>query len=154
MPDFTIKPGDALNTIAAKVFPGENVSRFTEILDQIDDPEKAVQTLLGDLIEGQSLALPSVEQIESFAEPVLQEVAASLGGAKGFLGQLEGTITDISQKLPPELQGYSKEALRLIGEANGVLGKVEGVLGQAKEKLRDYKGQATNLIGWLLSGKS
>lgn len=153
MPTETVKPGDALNAIAARVFPGEDVSRFTEILDQIDDPDQALRTLFGDLVEGTGLQLPSVGQIESFAQPVLTKVASSLGGAKGALDQATQIITDISGKLPPSLQGYTTEALEIVGEVNGVLGQAETILGEAEDKLREYEGQATNLIGWLLSGR-
>lgn len=156
MPDtqsITVKPGDALNAIAARVFPGEDVNRFTEILDQIDDPDTALTTLFGDLAQNSQLQLPSVEQIESFAEPVLTKVASSLGGAKGFLDQATNVITDISGKLPPQLKGYATEALNIVGEANGVLGQAESVLGEAENKLREYGGQGTNLVNWLLAGK-
>ncbi|HEY9750521.1 MAG TPA: hypothetical protein V6C63_17700 [Allocoleopsis sp.] len=157
-PTYTTKPGDALNLIAAQIFPGEDVGRFTEILDQIDEPEDAIATLFSELAEGQILQLPSVEQIENFAQPVLSRIADSVGGAKGFLGQVEDTITSISGKLPPQLQGYAKEALELVGEANEVIGDVEGFLDRADEevlgKLRDYGGQPTKLVSWLLGGKA
>lgn len=150
---ITVKPGDALNAIAARVFPSEDVSRFTEILDQIDDPGQALNTLFGDLTQGSSLQLPSVDQIENFAQPVLSKVASSLGGAKGFLDQATEAINSVSGKLPPELQGYAAEALKVVGEANGVLSQAETILGGAEDKLRSYSGQVTNLIPWLLSGK-
>jgi hypothetical protein len=154
MPDtITILPADALNLVASRVFPGEDVSRFTEILDQIDDPEEALTTLFGDLVEGDVLPLPSVQQIESFAQPVLTKISASIGGAKGFLGEAESAITSISGKLPPRLQGYAKEALEVVGELNGVLGDAESLLGDAEDKLREYGGQGTSVVSWLLSGK-
>lgn len=153
MTTVTAKPGDSLSAIAARIFPGEDVGRFTEILDQIDDPQQALTTLFGDLAEGTKLQLPSTEQIENFAQPVLSKVASSLGGAKGFLDQATEAISSISGKLPPQLQSYASEALQIVGEANGVLGQAESILGEAEDKLRDYAGQATNLIPWLLSGK-
>lgn len=149
MPSITVKPGDALNTIAARVFPGEDVRRFTEILEANPGLD-----IFGDLTDGITLNLPDVEQIESFAQPVLTKVASSLGGAKGFLDQATGAINSISGKLPPELQGYAKEALAVVGEANGVLGQAETLLGEAQGKLREYGGQGTGLVNWLLSGKS
>jgi hypothetical protein len=153
MPTETVKPGDALNAIAARIFPGEDVSRFTEILDQIENPDEALNTLFSDLVEGTNLQLPSLEQIESFAQPVLSKVASSLGGAKGVLDQATEIINSVSGKLPPQLQGYAADALNVVGEANGVLSKAESILGEAEGKLRDYGGQATNLVPWLLSGK-
>jgi hypothetical protein len=146
---ITVRTADALNLIAARVFPGADVSRFTEILDQ--NPELDV---FSDLAAGTELNLPSTEQIQKYAQPVLGKIASSLGGARGYLGQAEQVINQVSGKLPPELQGYAKEALNLVGEANGVLDQAEGILDQGTEALRDYGGQATNLIQWLLSGKA
>lgn len=149
MTTITTQPQDSLSTIAARVFPGRDVTRFREILDQ--NPELDV---FSDLPENFNLQLPSTEQIQSYAQPVLTKIASSLGGAKGFLGQAEQMISQVSGKLPPELQGYAKEALQLTAEANGVIGQAESVLGEAEAGLRDYGGQGTNLIQWLLSGKA
>jgi phage tail protein X len=149
----TLNPADTLSTLAARIFPGEDVSRFTELLDANPglDP---IAAIFDNLPENLQLNLPSTEQIESFAAPVLTAVSSSLGGAKGFLEQAEQTLTSISGKLPPQLQGYAKEALDLVGEANGVLGEVEGAIASTSDKLREYAGQGTQLIPWLLSGKA
>lgn len=149
MATATAQNADALNLLAARIFPGADVTRFRELLDA--NPEIDV---FGDLAAGAQLELPSTEQIESYAAPVLGKIASSLGGARGYLGKAEQVITQISGSLPPELQGYAAEALSLVGEANGVLDQAEGVLEQGQGALRDYGGQATNLIQWLLSGKA
>lgn len=149
MTTIQVKPQDTLSTIAARVFPGQDVTRFREILDQNPDLD-----VFSDLPENFNLQLPSNEQIQSYAQPVLTKIASSLGGAKGFLGQAEQIISQVSGKLPPELQGYAKEALDFVSEANGIVGQAETVLGEAEAGLRDYGGQATNLIQWLLSGKA
>lgn len=144
----TIQPHDTINAIAARLFPGGDVRRFREILELNPDLD-----ILSDLPEGIELNIPGIEQLENYAQPVLTRIASSLGGAQGFLNQAETTLQRISGNLPSELQGYSRAALELVGEANNVLNEVETVVEGASDRLRDYGGQGTNLVSWLLSGK-
>lgn len=141
----TVRNAETIGMVAARTFPGGDVRRFTEILDQNPDLD-----VFSDLAAGLNLELPSTEQIQNFAQPVLTQIATSLGGAQGFLGQTSATLNKISGNLPPELQGYAKEVLDLVGDANGVLTEATTALDQASEALRDYGGQGTNLISWLL----
>lgn len=152
MSTTTVRPGDTLATVAARVFPGASVQRFSELLDANPDLD-----IFSDLIEGTELQLPSTEQLESRVQPVLTKIASSLGGAKGYLGQAESVINAVSGVLPESLQGYAKEALNIVNEANGVIGEAETILSDVQSTvggLRGYEGQGVQLVSWLLSGKS
>ncbi len=146
---LTVLSGDTLSTIAARVFPGGDVRRFVELA--IENPDL---NIFEDLPAGLELNLPSTEQIENFARPALFRVATSLGGARGFLGEAEEAIDRFSGQLPPQLQGYAQEALDLVGEANGVLDQAETALDRVEDQVREYAGRGTNLVSWLLSGRS
>lgn len=145
---LTSRPADTLSTIAARVFGGD-VRRFSEILDLNPDLD-----VFADLPPELELRLPDRAQIENFARPVLTSIASSLGGARGALGQAEEVITQIGGTLPPELQGYTQDALDLVGEANTVLERAETALDEVGDRLRGYDTQATNLVQWLLSGRA
>lgn len=150
MATTTVKPGDTFASIAARIFPNAEVSRFTELLDANPDLD-----LFSDLIEGTELQLPSTAQIESRVQPVLTKIASSLGGAKGYLGQAESVINAVSGVLPESLQGYAKEALNIVGEANGVIDNAETILGDVQSAVggdRAYGGQGVQLVSWLLNG--
>lgn len=140
------KESDSLNLVAARVFGGD-VSRFGEILDLNPDLD-----VFADLAPAVPLEIPTQEQIENYAQPVLTRIADSAAGARGFLGTVQQTINQVSGSLPSELQGYASEVLDLVGEANGVLDEAETIIEQATDKLRTY-GNQTNLISWLLGGK-
>lgn len=152
MPTLTVKPGEQLNALAARVFPGQDVSRFVEILDLNESLD-----VFGDLPQELSVNIPDAEQILQYAQPVLSSVSEAIGGAKGAIAQVTGQIEAISGKLPPQLQGYAKQALEAVGQVNGVIGEAEALLeklpGEATDKLRQYEGEVTRLVPWLLSGK-
>lgn len=152
MPTLTVKPGEQLNALAARVFPGQDVTRFVEILDLNEELD-----VFGDLPQELSVNIPEPEQILQFAQPVLSEVSEAIGGAKGAIAQVTEQIESVAGKLPPQFQGYAKQALEVVGQVNGVIGEAEALLeklpGEATDKLRQYQGEVTRLVPWLLSGK-
>jgi hypothetical protein len=139
--------GETLSSLAARVFPNQDVTRFIEILDL--NPELNV---FDEITEGMSINIPSTDQIFGYADPIFEGIANATQKATGILGDVTEQIQSFSGKLPPELQGYAAEALEVIGEVNGFLGDVETKIEGVSDQLREYKGKATNLVNWLLSG--
>ncbi len=135
------EPGESISAIAHRIFNGD-VSRFTEILDLNPDID-----VFEELVEGVNIQLPDTSQILNYAKPVLSEISETIGGATS-------TISAIQEKIPPQLQGYTQEALKVLGEINGVVGEVESVLGKAGETVNKYGGKPVQLVRWLLGGQA
>jgi hypothetical protein len=145
---IVIETDTPLNVLAAKLFPDQDVSRFIEILDLNDELDP-----LNDAIEGMLLKIPQPEQILNYAEPVLQEIGQQIDAATGFLDRASEAIEQFGDKLPPQLQGYTKQALDIIGQLNGYGEQAKVLLDGASKQLRTYAGKGTNLVQWLLGGK-
>ncbi len=142
-----VEPGENLSLLASRVFNGDAL-RFTEILDLNPDLD-----VFGELKQELKLNIPSTDQIFNYAQPALTSVGQALQQVNGFADQATNAINQISGKLPPQLQGYAKEAIALVGEINGIAGKAQTVLDGAESKLREYEGQAVKLVPWLLGGR-
>jgi hypothetical protein len=143
-----VQPGENLSQLADRIL--DDPLRFTELLDL--NPGLDV---FGGLTQELSLEIPEASQILNYAAPVFGSVAQALNSADGFLDQVEGVIVNAVDDLPPQpqLQGYAKEALELVGELNGVVGQAQSIVKEGQEKLRQYEGQAVKLVPWLLGGK-
>jgi hypothetical protein len=137
----TTIPGDSIATIASDIFNGD-VTRFTELLDLNPDID-----VFGELTQGIKIELPDTSQILNYAKPVLSGVGETIKNTTD-------TISAIQDKLPSQLQGYSKEALKLLGEVNGILGEVESTLDKASSQLQTYSGEPVKLVRWLLGGQA
>lgn len=135
------EPGESINAIAHRIFNGD-VSRFTELLDLNPDID-----VFAELVEGADIKLPDTSQILNYAKPVLSEISETIGGATS-------TISAIQEKIPAQLQGYTKEALKVLGEVNGVVGEVESVLGKVGETASKYGDKPVQLVRWLLGGQA
>lgn len=138
-----VEPGEDLAQLTARLFDGDPL-RFTEVLDLNPDLD-----VFADLEQETTLEVPEPSQIMRYAQPVFGSVAQTLNEVSGVADQVTGAI----DALPPELQGYAKEALEFVGEINGVTGKAKTVLEDAQNQLRKYDGQVTKLVPWLLGGK-
>lgn len=112
-----------------------------------EDPENFI---------GEVINVPSEEQILNFAKPQLTKVGAALSGAGDVIDQARSLITDVSGKLPPQFQGYTKEALKQLGKLNGIRENAEQAISEKtlSELLgkigRGGTGTETTLIKWLL----
>lgn len=137
----TTTSGDSIATLASDIFNGD-VTRFTELLDLNPDVD-----VFGELTQGLKIELPDTYIILNYAKPVLSEVGETIKNTTN-------TISAIQEKLPSQLQGYSKEALKLLGEVNGVLGEVESTLDKANSQLQTYSGEPVKLVRWLLGGQA
>jgi phage tail protein X len=135
------EPGESLSAIAHRIFNGD-VTRFTELLDL--NPSLSV---FEDLTEGLNIEIPDTAQIFNYAKPVLSEISETIGGATG-------TISAIQDKIPPQLQGYTQEALKVLGEVNGVVGDTFAVFGKAEEVASKYGNKPVQLVRWLLGGQA
>lgn len=142
-----VEPGENLSLLASRIFNGDAL-RFTELLDLNPDLD-----VFDDLTQEVELNIPSTEQIFNYAKPALTSVGQALAQVNGFTEQATNAINQVAGQLPPQLQGYAKEALELVGEINGIVGKAQTVLGEAENQLREYEGQAVKLVPWLLGGK-
>ncbi|RCJ20128.1 hypothetical protein A6S26_05250 [Nostoc sp. ATCC 43529] len=134
------KTGDSIATLASEIFNGD-VTRFTELLDLNPDID-----VFGELVEGIDLELPDTSQILNYAKPVLSQIGETLDTATN-------TLTTLQTQLPGNLQGYAKDALKLLGDVNGVLGDVETTLNKAEEQISSYDGKPVQLVKWLLGGQ-
>lgn len=154
----TARPGETLSTIAARVFPGGDVSRLGELLAA--NPE--LSPLQDTIAAGTEITIPGKEQLLQYAQPVLTSIAGSFGGAGGIVSSLAGQLLtgEVDFSIPsilgqlsslPGLEGYPQEAIALISAING--GNVkDAAIAFAKEKLTENApDQLTNLIPWLLS---
>ena len=141
-----VQPGENLSQLSDRLF-GDPL-RFTEVLDLNPDLD-----VFGNLAQETSLEVPEAAQILNYAAPVFGSVSKALNQADGFLDQVEGAIVNIADDLPPQFQGYAKEALELVGELNGVVGQAQSIVAQGQDKLRQYEGQAVKLVPWLLGAK-
>lgn len=147
MASTKVEPGENLSLLASRVFNGD-VLRFTELLDLNPDLD-----VFGELQQELNVEIPSTEQIFNYAKPALTSVGQALQQVNGLTSQVSNAIEQFSGQLPPQLQGYAKEALEIVGEINGIAGKAQTVLDGAENKLREYEGQAVKLVPWLLGGK-
>ncbi|HEY9643603.1 MAG TPA: LysM peptidoglycan-binding domain-containing protein [Coleofasciculaceae cyanobacterium] len=141
MPTTTARPQDTLLSIAQQQLG--NSSQWRAIADL--NPNLNV---LQSLPVGQVLDVPQrAIELAGKAQPILSTVATALTGIDG---QLANTILNVSDRLT----GYTDEAKKLLAEVNGVLdgSNVESVINDAIEgtSLREYKGQISRLVDWLL----
>lgn len=135
-----VEPGESIAAIASDIFNGD-VVRFTELLDLNPDID-----VFGELTQSLNIEIPDTSQIFNAAKPLLSQIGETITNATG-------TVEAIAGKLPTELQGYAKDAIKLLGEVNGVLGEVESTLTKAEEQVREYDGQPVKLVQWLLGGQ-
>lgn len=150
MPTISINPGETLSELSSRVFGGD-VLRFGEILDlnpDMDVFEELPQT---------QIEIPGAEQILNFAQPMLTQIRESIASAGRYLEQAQSTLSEISQKLPPQLQGYTKEALVLVSQLNDFQDEAEQFLDDstalATNKLKEYEGKLEQLIPWILNSQ-
>ncbi|MBH8566710.1 hypothetical protein I8748_31940 [Nostoc sp. CENA67] len=135
------KTGDTIASLASQIFNGD-VTRFTELLDLNPDID-----VFGDLVEGLDLEIPDTSQILNYAKPVLSQIGETLDTATS-------TLTTLQTQLPGNLQGYTADALKLLGDVNGVLGDVETTLNKTEEQISSYDGKPVQLVKWLLGGQA
>lgn len=124
-----------INEIAANVFPGENVTRFKEIIDVNPDFDIFGNTA------GKKIKLPEKEEILSFAKPILSEASNIISDAK--------IIAENLDKIPI-LKGYSKKALETITSASSIIKSEPKFIVDNTDK---NNGELAKIIPWLLSGK-
>lgn len=141
MPKTIIEPGETISQLADRIFNGD-VLRFTEMLDLNPDVD-----IFDELIEGARVEIPDASQILNYAKPQLSAVSETITGASQ-------TVSAVTEKLPPQLQGYAKEAINLLGEINGVVGKAESVLNGAEAQLNKYGDKPVKVVQWLLGYES
>ena len=147
MPSTTVQPGENLALLSARIFNGDPL-RFPEILDL--NPNLDV---FWDLAQEANIDIPTPDQIFNYAQPALTSIGQALQEVNGFTEQATNAINQVAGQLPPELQGYAKEALDIVGEVNGIVGEAQTVLTNATDQLRQYQGKAVKLVPWLLGGK-
>lgn len=101
---------------------------------------------------GESIKLPSEEQIYDFAKPQLEAVGLALAEASGTISQVRSILSSASDKLPPSLQGYAKEAIGLSDRLNGITDEVEQFISEDSMKglISKYGATGTTLVRWLL----
>lgn len=141
MPKTSIEPGETLSQLADRIFNGD-VLRFTEILDLNPDID-----IFEELTEGARVEIPEVSEILNYAKPQLSAVSETVTGASK-------TVSAVVEKLPPQLQGYAKEAVELLAEINGVVGKAESILNNAEAQLNKYGDKPVKVVQWLLGYES
>jgi hypothetical protein len=141
-----VEPGETISSLADRIF--DDPLRFPEIFDKNPGLD-----IFGDLVQGQSINIPEPSQILRYAEPVFGSVSQALGQGEQLVEKASALITEYGGKLPPELQGYAKEAIEAVGQVNGAIGKAQSILKEGQSSLRKYDGQAVRLVPWLLGGK-
>jgi hypothetical protein len=132
-------PGETLPSIASKLLgdPG----RFREIADlnAIDIFEEALSFT--------QLQIPTIDELLKPAAPIL-----------AGLRNVEGWIEKANEFLPEEFRGYTKDALKLLGDINGALddpvSTIGDILGRAEGLLGGKDGQMYQVIDWLLTRRS
>ena len=137
MTKTAIETGETLSQLADRIFNGD-VLRFTEILDSNPNID-----VFEELSEGLRVEIPEVSQILNYAKPQLSAVSETITG-------VSNTVNAVVEKLPPQLQGYAKEAVELLGEINGVVGKAESILNGAEEQINKYGDNPVKVVQWLL----
>lgn len=137
MTKISIEPGETISQLSDRIFNGD-VLRFTELLDL--NPNLDV---FGELSEGITVEIPEVSQILNYAKPQLSAVSETITG-------ISSTVSAVVEKLPPQLQGYAKEAVNLLGEINGVVGQAESILGKAEAEINKYGDKPVKVVQWLL----
>jgi hypothetical protein len=136
---YTPIAGETLASIASK-FLGDP-GRFREIADlnAIDIFEEALSL--------SQIQIPTIDELLKPAAPIL-----------AGLRNVEGWIEKANEILPPEFQGYTKDALKLLGDINGALddpiSTIGDILGRAEGLLGGKDGQMYQVIDWLLTRRS
>lgn len=109
----TVKAGQEFGEIAAEHLG--NSSRFRELIESNGlDPEAIFETALDTFGSEVAIDVPEPQDLIEPARPVLSR-------ARQITTQTQQVLTQVSAVLPPELQGYTAEALSLIGEVNGAI---------------------------------
>jgi hypothetical protein len=141
----TTQPGDTFYSLAAQIFPGKDVTRFTELLDLNPDLDP-----FSDLPAGIPITLPSQQQILQMAQPALGQIATAAGSLA--TGSALTTSIPTTDTLATSFQGYAPEAVNLVGAVNGAT-EAESIISQTSTDLGESQQQLVQLTTWLLSGK-
>lgn len=103
--------------------------------------------------------IPSAKSKLDRAQATVNAVKGRVEQAGRLTGQISGMLDKIDiDKLPVQFRGYSRESLEAIKEVNGAIGDISSTLTETLEKadksigkVRQYGGQRTRLVDWLLS---
>ncbi|OBQ28990.1 MAG: hypothetical protein AN483_12655 [Aphanizomenon flos-aquae MDT14a] len=141
---ITVTTEKGVNDIAANVFPGENVTRFKEIVDL--NPDEYGEDYFGKAElkldqKPKRIKIPFEREILKFARPLFDKTSTKISGAKDLLVKLDSI---------PALRGFSREAIESLTTATSDL--------YSPSLLSDTAGiyedqELPRLIPWLLSGK-
>ena len=150
-----IQAGETLAEFAAAKLG--DASAFRDILEANPelDPEETlfdVETLVETVGSEFGLRVPGLNDLLPAVTPILSRVQSVASTATGFLNKVEGF-------LPPELDGYTSEALKALGDVNGALSGVSttdlpslvnGLLRGDNGAVSDENGLTHNPVEWLL----
>lgn len=125
-------PGDTFAGLGC-TFLGDGLRGFDIVDFNGLDPAVIFDEIPGEI----RLDIPDPLDLFAPARPLLDR------GAQ-VLGDIEGAIGQIAAVLPPELAGYTDEALKFLGEINGALGDVESTI---TEVLQEIPGAARAILG-------
>lgn len=139
MPIHNVISGETLSSIASDLLgdPG----RFRELADLngID--------VFEEVLDRTQIQIPTVDELLKPAAPVL-----------AALQDVEGWIEKANEILPESLRGYTKDALKLLGDINGALddpvSTIGDLLGRAEGILGGKDGQLYQVVDWLLTRRS
>ena len=135
MPQTLVEQGESLAALADRVLG--DPTRFGELLDI--NPNLDV---FGDLVAGQLIELPELQQVLNMASPRLGRIAQTLNGQ-----QISSTIEQARQ-----LQGYVSSAIDQLQQINNIgdaIEIVEDVEAQVRSGARDL----VAITPWLLGGR-
>jgi hypothetical protein len=145
---ITVTTEKGVNDIAAKVFPGENVTRFKEIVDL--NPDEYGEGYFGEAKlnldknpkpKAKRIKIPGEREILKFARPLFDKTSTKISGVKNLLVKLDSI---------PALRGFSREAIESLTTATSDLYS-PSLLSDTADIYEDQ--ELPRLIPWLLSGK-
>ena len=147
--ELTTDNFEGLNDIAARTFPGQDVTRFNEITKL--NPK---MNIFSTIKAGTKLLVPGASQALNYAQPIYNSIGQVLAGKTISPSVVIKDAQSLVQALGtvPELKGYASAAVADLAKINKVVSSVESVIKSGQNGDR-YKDATVKLIPWLLSGK-
>lgn len=135
----TVISGETLASIATDLLGDPGKFRELADLNAVD--------IFEEVIDRTQIQIPTLDELLKPAAPVLAK-----------LKDVEGWIEKANEILPEEFRGYTKDALKLIGDINGALddpvSTIGDLLGRAEGVLGGKDGQLYQVVDWLLTRRS
>jgi len=144
-----VQQQESLNDVAARIFPGQDVTRFNELLalNPTITPFQAIPA-------GTVLNTPSPAQTLQYATPVLTSIGKALSGQSLTTSVVISDAQSLANAVAniPALQGYPQAAIAELAKVNNIVTSSNSAINAGQSNTR-YNDPTVKLISWLLSNK-